>query len=111
MAEFLESLQVEEEPQQFWREEEEVVEDEGDDDDGDDDGDDEEDDGPKDPTPMYRDRCRQTTCKGVVETYDACARRLALWEKEAEKNCSHQFMEMWRCVDRCAVPQVFATLK
>ncbi|RKP22998.1 ubiquinol-cytochrome C reductase hinge domain-containing protein [Syncephalis pseudoplumigaleata] len=53
--------------------------------------------------------CEQSAkCTGYKHHLDACTARV---EAGSNENCVEEFFHLMHCVDDCAAPKVFATLK
>lgn len=67
------------------------------------------DDDPVDAKPEIEEKCRPT-CSKFWGEYEACITRV---EKDTtgEAHCSGQYLDFWKCIDKCAIPKLFATLK
>ncbi|KAF0852596.1 mitochondrial Complex III (CIII) ubiquinol:cytochrome c oxidoreductase Qcr6 [Andalucia godoyi] len=63
---------------------------------------------PVDPTPEIRESCKKQQCMSLVAEYEACANRVAA---KGDGNCIGQFGDLLKCIDKCAAPKIFATLK
>eukprot|EP00544_Gedaniella_sp_CCMP2646_P011903 CAMPEP_0202488810 /NCGR_PEP_ID=MMETSP1361-20130828/6758_1 /ASSEMBLY_ACC=CAM_ASM_000849 /TAXON_ID=210615 /ORGANISM="Staurosira complex sp., Strain CCMP2646" /LENGTH=110 /DNA_ID=CAMNT_0049118467 /DNA_START=134 /DNA_END=466 /DNA_ORIENTATION=- len=62
---------------------------------------------PVDPLPKFREQC-VSKCPDYKHRYDACVKRI---EAKGEGDCESWYFELVHCVDACALPKVFKTLK
>lgn len=62
---------------------------------------------PVDPLPKFREQC-VSKCPDYKQKYDACVKRI---EQKGEGDCEAWYFELVHCVDNCALPKVFRTLK
>ncbi|KAM0788178.1 hypothetical protein ACM66B_001339 [Microbotryomycetes sp. NB124-2] len=88
------------------------------DDDGDDEAaaadeeEEEEEEEPEDTAPGIRAECEETKCKTFKHHYEECAARIAAGKTQIEgETCVEELFHLMHCVDDCAAPKVFATLK
>lgn len=66
---------------------------------------------PSDPKPEIEEKCK-AQCTKYQKAYDACAERIRKGEVHQEgANCSGQYFELWHCIDKCAAPKIFASIK
>lgn len=59
--------------------------------------------------PDIEEACRPG-CSKLWASYEACVAR-AKKDTTGEAHCTGQYLDFWKCIDKCAVPKVFATLK
>ncbi|KAK4058256.1 ubiquinol--cytochrome-c reductase subunit 6 [Microbotryomycetes sp. JL221] len=72
----------------------------------------EEEEEPEDTAPGIRDECEQKQCKTFRHHYEECAERVAAGKTHIEgETCVEELFHLMHCVDECAAPKVFATLK
>lgn len=50
---------------------------------------------------------RTLTCE---MQYKACTKRIKD-DESGEAHCTGQYFDYWHCIDKCAAPRLFATLK
>ncbi|KAL1924130.1 uncharacterized protein VTP21DRAFT_7165 [Calcarisporiella thermophila] len=64
---------------------------------------------PEDLAPQIREDCENSSaCSPAKHHLEECARRV---ESGSDENCVEEFFHLMHCVDHCAAPKVFATLK
>ncbi|KAJ1811861.1 ubiquinol--cytochrome-c reductase subunit 6 [Coemansia sp. RSA 2598] len=69
----------------------------------------EEEEDPEDPSPAIREACGESlACKSLKHHLDECAARV---EEGSKESCAEEFLHFLHCVDQCAVPKIFSTLK
>ncbi|KAK4050121.1 ubiquinol--cytochrome-c reductase subunit 6 [Microbotryomycetes sp. JL201] len=62
--------------------------------------------------PGIREECEQTKCKTFKHHYEECAARISAGKTQIEgETCVEELFHLMHCVDECAAPKVFATLK
>ncbi|KAJ2829778.1 ubiquinol--cytochrome-c reductase subunit 6 [Coemansia sp. 'formosensis'] len=62
-----------------------------------------------DPADKIKEECGETLhCKSLKHHLDECAARV---EDGAKETCAEEFLHFLHCVDKCAVPQIFAKFK
>eukprot|EP01007_Sphenomonas_quadrangularis_P002000 NODE_3179_length_482_cov_427.916859_g2760_i0.p1 GENE.NODE_3179_length_482_cov_427.916859_g2760_i0~~NODE_3179_length_482_cov_427.916859_g2760_i0.p1 ORF type:complete len:77 (+),score=19.66 NODE_3179_length_482_cov_427.916859_g2760_i0:23-232(+) len=65
---------------------------------------------PVDPTHAFEEKCKETECTNAVKDYEACIERLPKYNNP-KLTCYSAYIDMWHCIDHCAKPKVWATLK
>ncbi|KAJ2481964.1 ubiquinol--cytochrome-c reductase subunit 6, partial [Coemansia sp. RSA 2052] len=61
-----------------------------------------------DPAGDIKSACAETLhCRSLKHHYEECAARV---EEGAKESCAEEFLHLMHCVDKCAVPQIFAKL-
>ncbi|KAJ2787102.1 ubiquinol--cytochrome-c reductase subunit 6 [Coemansia interrupta] len=69
----------------------------------------EEEEDPEDPAPAIKEACGESmACKSLKHHLDECAARV---EEGSKESCAEELLHFLHCVDQCAVPKIFATLK
>ncbi|KAJ1999711.1 ubiquinol--cytochrome-c reductase subunit 6, partial [Coemansia thaxteri] len=69
----------------------------------------EEEEEPVDPAVAIKEACGETlACRSLKHHLDECAARV---DDGAKESCAEEFLHFVHCVDKCAVPQIFAKLK
>ncbi|KAJ2898806.1 ubiquinol--cytochrome-c reductase subunit 6 [Coemansia aciculifera] len=69
----------------------------------------EEEEDPVDPAEAIKAACAETlSCKSLKHHYEECVARVNDGSKES---CAEEFLHLMHCIDKCAVPQIFAKLK
>lgn len=67
---------------------------------------------PVDPKPEIEEACKKAHCGKYVKLYDACVERVQSGHTHHENpNCIGQYFELLHCIDHCAAPKLFKTLK
>ncbi|GBG32669.1 Cytochrome b-c1 complex subunit 6 [Hondaea fermentalgiana] len=64
-------------------------------------------DDPVDPRPEIEEACKPG-CQKYWKEYEACAERV---QAKGEGHCSGQYFDFYHCIDACAAPKVFKTVK
>jgi ubiquinol-cytochrome c reductase subunit 6 len=67
----------------------------------------EEDPSPVDTKPECEESCKPRCVKQLLH-YEACIKRV---EGSPGKHCTGQYFDYWGCIDKCAAPKIFRTLK
>lgn len=53
--------------------------------------------------------CKPQCIKELL-AYKACAKRIKD-DESGEAHCTGQYFDYWHCIDKCAAPRIFASLK
>ncbi|KAJ2882740.1 ubiquinol--cytochrome-c reductase subunit 6 [Coemansia aciculifera] len=62
-----------------------------------------------DPADKIKEECGETLhCKSLKHHLEECAARV---EDGSKESCAEEFLHFLHCVDKCAVPQIFAKFK
>ncbi|KAJ1902151.1 ubiquinol--cytochrome-c reductase subunit 6 [Kickxella alabastrina] len=94
----IEASEAAEEPVEVVEEEIEEVEEE-----------EEEEEEAEDQAPAIKEACGETiACKSLKHHLEECATRV---EEGSSESCAEELLHFLHCVDQCAVPKIFATLK
>eukprot|EP00284_Hemiselmis_tepida_P010399 CAMPEP_0174915444 /NCGR_PEP_ID=MMETSP1355-20121228/1100_1 /TAXON_ID=464990 /ORGANISM="Hemiselmis tepida, Strain CCMP443" /LENGTH=76 /DNA_ID=CAMNT_0016160327 /DNA_START=46 /DNA_END=276 /DNA_ORIENTATION=- len=73
-------------------------------------------DDPQDPLPAIEEGCKGH-CSKLAKELEECTKRVeaaianAKPGDEVVAHCTGQYQDFWHCVDHCAAPKLFATLK
>ncbi|KAJ2727122.1 ubiquinol--cytochrome-c reductase subunit 6 [Coemansia sp. Benny D115] len=63
----------------------------------------------EDPAPAIKEACGNSlACKSLKHHLEECAARV---EEGSKESCAEEMLHFLHCVDECAVPKIFATLK
>ncbi|KAJ1912048.1 ubiquinol--cytochrome-c reductase subunit 6 [Tieghemiomyces parasiticus] len=63
----------------------------------------------EDTMPVIQEACSETaSCKPLKKHLEECTARV---ENGSHENCVEEFFHLQHCVDDCAAPKIFATLK
>jgi len=62
---------------------------------------------PVDPRPEIEEKCKPG-CAKYWKEYEACAERV---QQKGEGHCSGQYFDFYHCIDHCAAPKIFKTIK
>lgn len=64
---------------------------------------------PVDPKACIEESCKSSCVKPLFQ-YQACVKRVES-DETGHKHCTGQYFDYWACVDNCAAPKVFSSLK
>ncbi|KAA8498257.1 Cytochrome b-c1 complex subunit 6 [Porphyridium purpureum] len=59
--------------------------------------------------PEIEEKCKPQ-CSKVIAEYEACKERIKS-DTTGEAHCTGQYLDLFACIDKCAMPKVFSTLK
>ncbi|KAK7203200.1 ubiquinol-cytochrome C reductase hinge domain-containing protein [Myxozyma melibiosi] len=78
----------------------------------------EEEEDPEDTMPAIQEECAEKECHSAKHHFDECVERVTAAmeeegyaEREHKEDCVEEFLHLSHCVNDCAAPKIFATLK
>lgn len=63
----------------------------------------------EDPKPKLEEGCK-INCIRELGEYQACVERIKA-DTTGEANCVGQYLDYWKCIDKCVAPKLFQYLK
>jgi len=64
---------------------------------------------PVDMKEVYEEACKPK-CGKELREYEACQKRIED-DTTGEAHCTGQYLDFWKCIDKCAAPKIFANTR